>query len=286
MRWGDRYYFPVSKPKEAKGGIRSRSQRGAFASRWWARRWLAVLDALNLGARLQRARSYARRGQVLDIRIAPGRVTAKVQGSRPKPYDVEIGVDALGGAAVQKLTREIAGVPWVLAKLLTQQMPEEIEEVAARAGVSLFPARASELRTDCSCPDWSNPCKHIAAVYYLLGEEFDRDPFLIFTLRGVDTAALLGSLGGISGEEEEEVEEASEEERLIAGEAPPENFWDGARAEVTLTASAPARHPAPLLERLGSLPFWRGAQPLPEAVRPACSAAIDAALDLIAGTRK
>src|SRR3972149_6918347 len=81
-------YFPPSRPIKVEGGIQSRSQRGAFADNWWAKRWLAVLESYGIGSRLQRGRSYARSGQVLDIDVEPGQVKARVQGSRPKPYDV------------------------------------------------------------------------------------------------------------------------------------------------------------------------------------------------------
>ena len=84
------------------------------------------------------------------------------------------------------------------AKLLAGEMPQDIEQVVHGGGLSLFPAKLGDLKTECSCPDWSNPCKHIAAVYYLLGEEFDRDPFLIFTLRGLGRDALMARLGATS----------------------------------------------------------------------------------------
>src|SRR6266536_2139216 len=191
-RWYDFPYFPPSRPLAARGGIKARS----FGKQWWSRRWVAVLEALNLGGRLRRGRSYARSGQVLSIDIEPESVKAEVQGSRPEPYRVTIAVKRLAGADRTRVAAAVAESALHVAKLMAGEMPEDIETLFDRAGVSLFPARASELRTDCSCPDWSNPCKHIAAVYYLLGEEFDRDPFLIFRLRGIDTAALLDAVGG------------------------------------------------------------------------------------------
>lgn len=194
-RWSDYGWFPPSRPRKAEGGIKARSKRG-FAQQWWAKRWIAALEALNLGGRLSRGRSYARSGQVLSIEIDRNRVAATVQGSRPTPYQVSIGVTALSRSDWTKLTRVLSGSPLHVAKLIAGEMPEDIESLFYEAGITLFPARASELRTDCSCPDWSNPCKHIAAVYYLLGEEFDRDPFLIFKLRGVareELASIIGS---------------------------------------------------------------------------------------------
>lgn len=177
-------YFPPSQPIRVEGGIQSRSQRGAFAANWWAKRWLAVLDSYGIGSRLQRGRSYARAGQVLTIEVQPGLVNAQVQGSRPKPYRVEIQVSPLSDDEWERVLNTISEQALFAARLLDGVMPQEIETAFEAARVSLFPASPRDLLTDCSCPDYSNPCKHIAAVYYLLGEQFDHDPFLMFTLRG------------------------------------------------------------------------------------------------------
>jgi uncharacterized Zn finger protein len=277
-----RDYFPPSTPIATKGGIKARSKRGAFATRWWAQRWLSVLEALNLGGRLQRGRSYARKGQVLDIAIEPGSVRAEVQGSRPRPYVITIGVKPLQEKQTRQLAAEIAKAPYFLAKLMTGEMPEDIETLFHAARVSLFPARAGELHTECSCPDWSNPCKHIAAVYYLLGEEFDRDPFLIFRLRGIDTAELLAGLE--TGGEELAIEPEEDIRSLAQGAPPPESFWEGTRPEVDLTAiEADPASTAPLVRRLGNLPFWKGELALIDALEPAYAAAGTRALDLLAG---
>lgn len=287
MHWS-RDFYPPSKPIEVKGGIKSRSKRGAFATSWWGRRWLEVLDALNLGGRLQRGKSYARKGQVVEIDVEPGMVTAAVQGSRPKPYTVGIGVKKLGAAETKRLRTELERTPYFLAKLMTREMPQDIETLFVAARVALFPSRASELHTECSCPDWSNPCKHIAAVYYLLGEEFDRDPFLIFRLRGLDTGALLAGLTSAPLETEEVVADgqagADKAPILRRGEPPPESFWEGERPEVNLSAGLePSRIPAPLLRSLGNLPFWRGEEPLADALAPSYAAAATAAIDRLAG---
>jgi uncharacterized Zn finger protein len=276
--------FPPSKPIAAKGGIKARSKRGAFATSWWGKRWLDVLEALNIGGRLERGRAYARKGQVLNIDIEPGSVHADVQGSRPKPYRIGIGVKELAANETQRLAAELARSPYFLAKLMTREMPRDIETLFDAARVSLFPSRASELRTDCSCPDWSNPCKHIAAVYYLLGEEFDRDPFLIFRLRGLDTTAMLDSIRGEEPEPEAPLEAVPEVNvrQLVRGQAAPESFWEGSRPEVDLTASADP-NPAPLLRRLGNLPFWRGQQPLLDTLEPSYAAAANQALRILAG---
>jgi uncharacterized Zn finger protein len=177
-------YFPPSQPIRVEGGIQSRSQRGAFAANWWAKRWLAVLESYGIGSRLQRGRSYARSGQVLNIDVQPGLVKARVQGSRPKPYAVEIQVSTLPDSEWERVLDTISQQAIFAAQLLDGEMPQEIETAFEEARVLLFPTTTRDIVTECSCPDYSNPCKHIAAVYYLLGEQFDQDPFLIFTLRG------------------------------------------------------------------------------------------------------
>src|SRR5207249_770289 len=119
----------------------------------------------------------------------------KVQGSFPQPYKITIKVKELTPKDWQKLAQTLSTQAIFAARLLAGEMPQEIEQVFKDAGLSLFPEKLRDLETDCSCPDWSNPCKHIAAVYYLLGEEFDRDPFLLFKLRGLSREELVEKLG-------------------------------------------------------------------------------------------
>ncbi len=121
---------------------------------------------------------------MLNIDLETGRVRAKVQGSRPAPYNVKIEIAPLDKRQWERAIDAMAQQAIFAAKLLAGEMPQNIEEAFVEAGVPLFPQSANDLITNCSCPDWANPCKHIAAVYYLLGERFDEDPFLIFQLRG------------------------------------------------------------------------------------------------------
>ncbi len=180
----DSWYYEPSRPLPAKDGIKAKNVRGAFGQSWWAKRWIAVLETFGWGTRLTRGRSYARSGQVLSIDLEVGRVRAKVQGSRPTPYKVKIEIPPLKDEQWEGAIDAMAQQAIFAAKLLAGEMPQNIEEAFVAAGVPLFPHSARDIATDCSCPDVANPCKHIAAVYYLLGERFDEDPFLIFQLRG------------------------------------------------------------------------------------------------------
>jgi uncharacterized Zn finger protein len=264
-----REFFPRSRPRVAKGGIKSQSKRGAFGQSWWAKRWIAVLESFNIGARLGRGRSYARGGQVLSIDVAKGEVTAKVQGSRPKPYDVSIQVKGLSAQQWKQLVQMLSGQALFAAKLLAGEMPHDIEEVFTEAELSLFPQTIRDLVTECSCPDWSNPCKHIAAVYYLLGEEFDRDPFLLFQLRGLSREELLQQLGrAVPATESAAVEESTP----APGEplsSDPAIFWAGGSLPDDVLGEV--RQPpvsGAWLQRLGAFPFWRGETNLVDALKP------------------
>jgi uncharacterized Zn finger protein len=188
------WYPPPSRPRAVEGGLKARSARGAIGRSWWSGRFIAVLENIGLGNRLQRGRNYARRGQVISLDVDAGMVSALVQGSRSRPYRVRLGITAFGKHEWAMLERALADNAWYAAKLLAGEMPEDIEEVFGRLGLSLFPAAAGELSMDCSCPDWEVPCKHIAAVFYLLAEAFDDDPFSILAWRGRGREDLLANL--------------------------------------------------------------------------------------------
>lgn len=181
-KYGDGRVRP--RPRLAADGIVAKSQRGAFGESWWAKRWIASVEAVGWGGRLTRGRSYARGGAVTKLEVMVGKITASVQGSEAKPYRVNISVPQLSNAVWERVITILAERALFSAKLLAGEMPQEIEQAFAQAGAQLFPSSATELINNCSCPDPVTPCKHIAAVYYLTGERFDEDPFLFFELRG------------------------------------------------------------------------------------------------------
>ncbi len=190
---------PASRPRRVEGGIKARSRRGQIGETWWSRRFLKTLEALAMGARLGRGRSYARAGQVLDLKVTTGLVTARVQGSRATPYRVRVEVTTLSRQDWARVEAAMAAQAIFSAKLLAGEMPHEIEEAFAACSLTLFPASMRDLRTTCSCPDWANPCKHLAAVFYLLAEAFDNDPFLMFAWRGRGRDELLEALRALRG---------------------------------------------------------------------------------------
>jgi uncharacterized Zn finger protein len=177
-----------------QGGVKARSKRGAIGEQWWSRRFIDVLESFGMTGRLARGRSYARKGQVLGFELSQGKVTAQVQGSRPSPYNVRIGVLPLTTAQWHRVEEALRARALFRAKLLAGEMPHEIEDVFADCGTPLFPRYARDLEMFCSCPDWGVPCKHLAAVCYVLAEAFDDDPFGMLAWRGRGREELLAAL--------------------------------------------------------------------------------------------
>jgi uncharacterized Zn finger protein len=191
--WSD---YSSSGPIAVEGGIKAKSKRGAIGEQWWSRRFIAVLESWGMSGRLQRGRSYARKGQVLEFSLTQGKVTAQVQGSRPRPYKVTIGVLPLTTSQWRSVESRLAAQALFRARLLAGDMPPEIEQVFADCGTPLFPRSARDLTMSCSCPDWEVPCKHLAAVCYVLAEAFDSDPFTVLAWRGKARDDLLAALRG------------------------------------------------------------------------------------------
>lgn len=248
-------WYPPSQPITTDQGLKARSKRGDFASNWWTTRWIEALEGLMDAGRLRRGRRYARGGQVLSVEEQTGGVVAKVQGSRTGAYRVNIELEPLSDARWEQVIDALAGRALFAARLLAGEMPEDIEEAFRAANVSLFPSRRGELETDCTCPDWAEVCKHIAAVHYILGERFDEDPFLLFRLRGRTAEQLISALrarrGAESGQEDEEPDL----------DAPPleedlDRFWAAGPALDAMNISIkPPTVPLSVLRRLGQPSF-------------------------------
>jgi uncharacterized Zn finger protein len=197
-------------------GLASRSRRGAFATTWWGRRFVDAMEAVAGPGRVARGRTYARAGQVLSLAVTPGRVTAAVQGSRTSPYAVELSFDTWDAAAQAGLADAVAASPVVLAAVLGGQMPQGFEELCDEAGLALFPASLADARFDCTCPDLGDPCKHAAAVVYLLSEWLDDEPFGVLTLRGVQREELLARAAALQRSAGEDRSPSSLPERPLA----------------------------------------------------------------------
>lgn len=259
-------WYPRSKPRRHANGIKAQSGR-QFGKTWWASKWLAALERLIDPARLSRGRSYARSGQVLNLDIKPGGVNSRVQGSRPSPYIVQIEIKPLSEREWERVADAMAAQAIFAAKLLAGEMPQNIQEVFAAENVNLFPASKGDLKTECSCPDWSNPCKHIAAVYYLLGEQFDADPFLLFRLRGKSKDKVIQMLRKrrttVAAETEavEPDQPSAPVEPVVPLDTLLERFWEPGEnlEDFAVSVHTPEVDAVPV-KRLGSPGFWHNSK--------------------------
>lgn len=161
---------------------------------WWVQRWNDLLNSYRFKKRLERARNYAREGNVLSIEFRGPEVLARVQGTAPEPYQVSLSIDPFTEEDWNYVVETMAQEAIYSAQLLAGEMPQNIEQVFTANGLSLFPFTLPDIHSRCSCPDPQNPCKHIGAVYYQLGDRFSEDPFVLFQLRGRTKEQILDDL--------------------------------------------------------------------------------------------
>jgi uncharacterized Zn finger protein len=261
-------YYERSSPITVKGGIKAQSKRGKFSLNWWGKRWIEAIESFDDSGRLSRGRSYASKGQVLSIDIDVQMISAKVQGSKPTPYKVTIEFERLSTIAWNQIIEALSRKAIYTARLLAGELPSEIEGIFREVNIKLLPSHYSDLKTDCNCPDLSNNSKHITAVLYLLGEEFDRDPFLLFKARGIEKDKFLNLLEKSSSllkstkkiKTEKQKIELSKQQDNQPLKMDTNNFWKGSELSDDWLNGAFGKpnQNAVLIKSLGKFPFWRG----------------------------
>ena len=256
-----------------------------FGRTWWGERFLRALERFTDAGRLGRGRAYASNGRVVEHKLERGTVVAKVRGSinpyfgvyKEPLYRTTIKITQIAPDDWTKVVGRIAARADLVTKLLQQEMPDPIEDAFAEAGLHLLPQGKGDFTTDCSCPDWDNPCKHIAGVYYLLARDLDRDPFVLFELRGLSRDALhaelvkspLGEILASSlGADELPIAPAESFHTRPTKRSPGpagshRTFWSGARRlQPARPAAAPSGAPPPhvpalVVKKQGDYPpFW------------------------------
>lgn len=187
---------------------------------WWSQRWLDLLDSYRFKKRLERARIYSRQGNVLSIEFKGAKVLARVQGSEEEPYKVSLSLDPFTDEQWGYVIETMSQKAVFAAKLLAGEMPQNIEDVFTSNGLSLFPFTLSDVHSKCSCPDKANPCKHVGAVYYQLGDRFSEDPFVLFQLRGRTKEQIISDLRQLrSAKVEVTATETPEQQKPISNQA-------------------------------------------------------------------
>ncbi len=202
-RWGWRPYVPVAQ-RRANGMLQMERLRKKgvvirpvtvagrqIAQTFWGRAWCEHLEKFSDYAnRLPRGRTYVRNGSVCHLDIQKGKIVAKVSGS--EIYDVEVEIKSLPPGKWNRVKDSCAGQVGSLLELLQGRLSENVMTVVTDKERGLFPL-PKEIDLACSCPDWASMCKHVAAVMYGVGARLDEQPELLFVLRGVDQAELIGT---------------------------------------------------------------------------------------------
>lgn len=252
---------------------------------WWVERWLELLDSYRFKKRLERGRNYAREGNVLSIEIIDNEVLASVQGSEAEPYQVTLSLEPFKDENQERALKMMSQPPFseedwdcviktmaakaiFSAQLLAGEMPKDIEQVFTSNGLSLFPYSLTDVRSRCTCPDKANPCKHIAAVYYQLGDRFSEDPFLIFRLRGRSKEQILDGLRQLRSKSTNKNQQTTEitsqpvETATAKVDQAPKNksnlpdFWQyNEPLDSSLVAIVPSTDNKNVLDLLGNIPL-------------------------------
>jgi uncharacterized Zn finger protein len=173
-----------------------------FSKTWWGQRFIEALEEFTDSARLSRGRSYAKNDKVKNYQIDGNLITAQVRGSinpyfgvyKEPLYRVSIEINPISQSDWSKALYNIGSRASMISKLLLKEVPNNIDDAFSDLNLHLLPHSHRDFITKCSCPDWENPCKHIAGVYYLVAAQLDQDPFLLFELRGISRQKLLQEL--------------------------------------------------------------------------------------------
>lgn len=186
--------YPVRVPRYA-AGIRAQESRTGSGRSWWFRRWTQILEGMGLGGRLGRGKNYAMSGQITSMRMEGPHVEAEVVGTRLDPYRVTIDFRLPDDEAHDRIVSRLREEPMLVARLLVDDLPLEVEQFFRDEGHDLFPGGKLgpgryDMTTRCSCPDYANPCKHTSAVLLILGEEIARRPMTLLELRGIQLEEL------------------------------------------------------------------------------------------------
>jgi len=147
-----------------------------FGKTWWGEHWLRSLENVDYDNRLPRGASYARKGAVQSVKIKENTITARVAGSRATPYKVNLIVPPFFEEQVEQLMQRIVTKPALISKLLNRELDPAMLDIAEATGLKVFPKQWTDFKMQCSCPDWAVPCKHLAAVIYMVSREIDNRP--------------------------------------------------------------------------------------------------------------
>jgi len=279
---------------DLRGGIRSRLTTGSGDTsnlNWWGRRWIEIIQPIVDHAHYTRGKSCAKKGNVLSLDIRPGLVSALVESNKQAPHIVRFGFNVLTPEALETILPRLKERSVFAAELLAGRLPHEMEEVFREVGIRLFPNEMRIRTFKCTCPSSETICDHIVAVYMLLGEAFDNDPFLLLKLYGLDKKTIVRELSGEITQEEDadfNAHDAHAEEAAELAEALSEkedfNNWYG-KATFRIPNVTESKKPE-AYSVMHEFPFWRGVNPFLDTVKEYYTKAANFSYELLTGERR
>jgi SNF2 family DNA or RNA helicase/uncharacterized Zn finger protein len=175
--------------------------RKTYGNTWWGKQWLNSLNNIDFSNRLPRGRTYANKGLAKNIEFDNNVITAEVQGSEYRPYKVRFTIPKFSATQKANIISLITDNPFFLSKLLNRELPPNLNRLCEEKGIYIFPEKWDDLQGSCSCPDWAVPCKHMASVLYLISNEIDKNPFVVFQLHDFDLFKGLEGVGYAASEQ-------------------------------------------------------------------------------------
>ena len=162
----------------------TKSRRKTYGNTWWGRSWIEALEQID-DARLKRGKTYANTGKVLNLDVSDNVVAARVSGKYSPYYETKMTLQKFNPDQIALLKKLIQDNPSLSSELSLGKLPESLLDFCAEYNIDLLPKQWSDIKSSCTCFDWANPCKHLAATYYMLANEIDKDPLLLLKLRGL-----------------------------------------------------------------------------------------------------
>ncbi len=252
-------------PIPIRGGIKAQMRKSQKYHKPWAQKWIDYIESLSMGARLGRGRSYAISGQVYDLSISPGKISAKVQGANSNPYSCSLKWEAIDGKKKAKLVEMLKNSPLILSQLLINNLPGSVERYFRLAGYPLFPTIDDCILPSCNCPDGAANCKHIAALMLIVSEAFEQEPVNILSFRGISREDIFGKADAGP--------QRRRKEKVVLPDTTDGSFWGVRENKDFDYGTKPDKETAasPLAHRLGPVPFWRGEERFLDVVSEASS---------------
>lgn len=271
------YYYTTRprrrRPRSKEYGIKIRTKKGDIGTSWLAENWTDLIYNSGSGDTFVPGRTYARKGQVLQVDVQRGHVHGIVQGAPVLPHKTSIKIEIPDYDYAKNIAMVCRQRPVLAAKILSGEMTEKMASEMSEAGVADVFSPSWIIETSCTCHAWYSVCKHVMAISHVLAEEIDYDSFWYWRILGVDRHHILDILDDVSADANPEYSciragtpdkyYPVQSDAPLASESSPINldkFW-GSHNDAGSYESMPIpSDDAATMKRWGGFPMWCGTE--------------------------